>query len=124
MKKQEKQINEEKITTYASIEAWEAEGKRRFGNDYMEWKFVCPMCGHVASVADFKAAGAADPNCAYTECLGRYHGKGSPQAGDSSGCNWAAYGLFGIPRGGCYVLQPDGTKAHIFDFAPEEKTHE
>ena len=108
---------EKAIPTYASIEEWEAEGRRRFGNDYMKWRFICPMCGHIASVADFKAAGADNPNCAYSECLGRYQGKGSPKKGDSSGCNWCSYGLFGIPTGGCYVITPDGQR-HIFDFAP------
>jgi hypothetical protein len=108
------------IPVYESIDDWTTEAKKRFGDDFMKWKFVCPMCGHVASIADFKAAGAEDPNCAYSECLGRYQGKGSPKEGDSSGCNWCAYGLFGIPKGGCLVKREDGTYSHVFDFAPEK----
>ena len=103
---------------YESIDAWKSEGVRRFGKDILKWKFKCPMCGHVAAVEDFKAAGANDPaNSAYEECLGRYTGKGSPKEGDNSGCNWAAYGLFGIPKGGVYVFTGEDTGAHIFDFA-------
>ena len=47
-----------------TIQEWREEGKRRFGKDYMDWKFECPMCGHIASIRDFKEAGAKGPNCA------------------------------------------------------------
>lgn len=43
----------------------------RFGEDDEDWKFVCPSCGHVQSVADFKAIGV-DGNKAYYECISRY----------------------------------------------------
>jgi hypothetical protein len=33
---------------------WLAEGRRRFGWDMMQWKFVCPICKHVQTVLDFK----------------------------------------------------------------------
>lgn len=39
-----------------TIQEWREEGKRRFGKDYMDWKFECPMCGHIASIRDFKEA--------------------------------------------------------------------
>lgn len=107
----------EEVKEYKSIEEWKNEGVRRFGKDVKKWKFKCPMCGHIASVQDFIDAGADDAaNVAYVECLGRYTGKGSPQKGDDSGCNWAAYGLFGIPNGGIYVSS-DNKYIHIFDFA-------
>ena len=99
---------------YESIEDWKAEGERRFGKNILKWRFKCPMCGHVAAVEDFKAAGVKDPaNSAYEECLG------SPKKGDPSGCNWVAYGLFGIPKGGVYVFTGPEQGAHIFDFAEE-----
>lgn len=101
------------IKRYTADE-WRLEGRRRFGDDVMNWKFLCPMCGHVASVRDFKNAGASGPDCAYTECIGRYIGKGSQKKDDSSGCDWCCYGLYGIPQGGIIV---DGL--HIFDFAEE-----
>ncbi len=114
------------VPFYESLEEWKAEGERRFGSDIRKWRFVCPMCGHVAAVEEFEAAGAKDPNCAYEECIGRYIGKGSPKEADSSGCNWAAYGLFGIPKGGTVVItgkDEDGVEkgAHIFSFADAEK---
>jgi hypothetical protein len=101
----------EAIKQYTT-EEWLEEAERRFGEDFLAWKFKCPMCGHVASVADFQTAGAKNPNCAYTECIGRYTGQGSPSEAKGNGCDWAAYGLFGIPKGGVKV---DGR--HIFDFA-------
>ena len=113
-------IDEENYTVYESIDAWKAEGEKRFGSDIRNWRFKCPMCGHIASVQDFIDAGCKDAeNSAYEECLGRYTGKGTPVKGDSSGCNWAAYGLFGIPHGGVYVVtdKANDKAAHIFDFA-------
>ena len=70
------------------------------------------MCGHVAAVQDFIDAGLDGQeaaNSAYCECIGRYTGKGSPKKGDSSGCNWAGYGLFGIPHGGVVVMTGEGS---------------
>ena len=107
-------MTNEEIKTY-NLEEWKTEGKIRFGENIMKWKFKCPMCGHITSIQEFKDAGAKSPDCAYSECIGRYTGKGSPKEGDSSGCNWCNYGFFGIPHGGILV---DGH--HIFDFADEQ----
>ena len=105
---------------YNSIEDWRAEAARRFGSDPLKWKFRCPMCGHVASVQDFKDAGAKSPNVAYQECIGRYTGKGAPKEGDNSGCNWCAYGLLGIPREHDIVIAEDGKEVHVYPFADAE----
>ncbi len=112
-------INDNSIQVYESVEEWQEEARRRFGGDFLKWKFVCPMCGHVASIGDFKEAGADSPDAAYKECIGRYTGKGSPQKGDSSGCNWCAYGLLGIPKGGALVKNGEYYQ-HVFDFAEEK----
>lgn len=113
-------FDDEKEKVYESLDDWRADGEKRFGPDVKKWRFKCPMCGHVAAVQDFADAGAKDPaNSAYEECLGRYTGKGSPKEGDSSGCNWAAYGLFGITKGGAYVFTGPEQGAHIFEFAEE-----
>ena len=125
-----KKSNGVKITTDrapVSVKEWQEEGKRLFGADIMKWRFRCPMCGHVASVQDFKDAGADSPNAAFQECIGRYTGQGSPDSvkGNPNGCNWAAYGLFGIPNGkGRLVLAEDGTVVEAFDFARETKSEE
>ena len=111
-------FDDEKEKVYESLDDWRADGERRFGQDVKKWRFKCPMCGHVAAVQDFADAGSKDPaNSAYEECLGRYTGKGSPKEGDSSGCNWAAYGFFVIPKGGAYVFTGPEQGAHIFEFA-------
>ena len=104
------------------VKDWLDEGKALFGADVMKWKFRCPMCGHVASVQEFKDVGAESPDAAYQECIGRYRGAGSPNSkdGNPNGCNWAAYGLFGIPNGkGRLVLAEGGTVVEVFDYAKE-----
>lgn len=106
---------------YKSVNEWKAEGEKRFGPDILKWRVKCPMCGHIATVEDFKNAGAKSPDDAFFNCLGRYTGKGTPKEGDSSGCNWAAYGLFGIPRGGAIVMESEEDGFQIFDFAGEDE---
>ena len=55
------------------------------------------------------------------ECLGRYTGKGTPKKGDSSGCNWAAYGLFGIPAEHDIVVVAPGDQVDVYPFADGEQ---
>lgn len=78
--------------------AWKAEGLRRFGADPRAWQFVCPSCGHIASVADWKAAGAPDGAVAFS-CIGRYTGDGNAAADKAfkhagGPCNYTGGGLF------------------------------
>lgn len=83
---------------------WMAEGTRRFGADVFKWKFVCPICKHVASVDEFekyKPQGAT-PDSASQVCIGRYSGskfKAFPGEGEKQGqpCNYALFGLFKLP---------------------------
>lgn len=86
---------------YATAAQWRAEGKRRFGKDPANWKFVCPKCGRINTGKEFMDAGAT-PNDMYNQCIGR-HDK-------SKGCDWAAYGLFDI----C-TTEVEGMP--VFDFA-------
>ncbi len=101
-----------------TLQEWQEEGKKLFGEDFKQWKFKCPTCGHVQNIQDFLDVGA-DGNNAYQECIGRYTGKGSPVKGDSSGCNWAAYGLFGTLGNGRIVITSEGKKVEVFNFAEE-----
>lgn len=75
-----------------------AEATERFGDDWLAWAFQCPICGDVASFADFKAAGAKAAVCGQ-ECIGRTLGALSKGNGEYTGrgCDWAAYGLFHGP---------------------------
>lgn len=53
------------VRTY-TLEAWRAEGRRRFGAAFDRWRFVCPLCAHVAEVGDFRpyASKGATPDSA------------------------------------------------------------
>lgn len=110
-----------------TLEEWRAEGQRRFGPDFQAWKFRCPICDHVASVADFRqyADRGATPNSATCECIGRYS-MGKPALGErrqsvtkgNGPCDYAGYGLFRLSP--VHVLQPEGKgPTHCFAFADE-----
>ena len=103
------------VRIYQSVDEWHKEAIGRFGDDRMKWKFVCPSCGHVAAVADWKAAGATDGEVAFS-CVGR-HIPGSKTLGQKPGpCNYAGGGLFRLNP----VEVRDGDKTHrIFDFADQ-----
>jgi hypothetical protein len=89
-------------------EEWMAEGERRFGEDFNNWKFECPACGNVHSVKDFKDLGL-DPNLTYQECIGR-HVK-------DKGCDWCSYGFLGTLGHGRIVTSKGNHKSEVFDFA-------
>lgn len=57
--------------TEMTLEQWQAQARALFGDDAMAWKFACPSCGHVATVADWKAAGAPEGAVAFS-CIGRW----------------------------------------------------
>ena len=91
---------------------WEAEGKKRFGNNQMKWKFKCPSCGHIASVQDYKNAGASENVVAFS-CIGRYLKNKPREAFGEKGkgpCNYAGGGLIGLNP-----IEVDGV--HYFEFA-------
>ena len=106
-------------------EEWLAEGKRRFGENYDDWKFSCPICKHVASIGDFRQyidKGASEQSAA-TECIGRFLPKDPtlapnrrrlPDGGEA--CDWCSYGLFRASD--CISITfPDGHSAVAFPFA-------
>jgi len=79
---------------------WKAEGQRMFGEDKRTWRFVCPSCGHIASVQDWMDAGAPDGAVAFS-CIGRYTGDGKVAADKAfkhagGPCNYTGGGLFGL----------------------------
>lgn len=106
------------MATEMTRKEWLKEGEKRFGKDVENWKVRCPMCRKVTKVSEFKDAGAESPDCAFVECIGRYTGQGSPSEATGKGCNWAAYGLFRIPRDDKYIIVfPDGYRREVFPFA-------
>ena len=112
------------LTTYESVEEWQAEGLRRFGAVH-KFRFVCPLCKHVASVEDFKAFKdkGATPDSAFQVCIGRYAGAGEPKRdGDgklSQPCNYAGYGLFRLSP---VRVRHEGKELHAFAFAESART--
>jgi len=98
-------------------EAWLKEAADHFGADPMGWKFVCPSCGHVASVADWRAAGATEGEVAFS-CVGR-HLPNAKNIGERPGpCNYAGGGLFKLNP--VTVSLPNGHESDFFEFAPAE----
>jgi hypothetical protein len=93
---------------------WLAEAERRFGPDPLEWQFVCPSCGHVAKVRDWKEAGASEGAVAFS-CVGRW--LPDPHEAFQKGkgpCNYAGGGLFAINP---VQVEKDGIKHYVFAFA-------
>lgn len=102
-----------------TLAEWMNDGKELFGEDYSNWKFKCPACGHISSIQQFKESDA-DPNDAYQVCIGRVNGKGTKNQTDLGyGCNWAAYGLFKTIGKGRTVVTDEGKEVKVFDFALE-----
>jgi hypothetical protein len=101
-------------TVFPSVEAWREEAVRRFGPDPLQWKFVCPVCKHVASVDDWRKAGALETEAAFS-CVGR-HIPGSRPAFDKTGkgpCNYAGGGLFRLNP-----VRVGDRDFNVFAFAP------
>lgn len=104
-----------------SYDEWMSEGKAKFGEDFANWKFKCPACGHVASGQNFKDL-HGEPNDMYQVCIGRINGKGmrgfdSKKMTNENGCDWAAFGLLGTLGKGRIVVTKEGKKVEVFDFA-------
>jgi hypothetical protein len=95
---------------------WQAEAVRRFGADPLKWRFVCPSCGHITAVEDWKKAGAPADTVAFS-CVGRFAGKPREAFGETGGgpCNYAGGGLLRInPQP---VVDEAGNVHHVFAFA-------
>lgn len=81
-----------------TFDEWILEGKKRFGDNQDDWRFICPACGHVAKVSDWRAAGAG--TAIAFSCIGRYIAGGPKRrafGGSGPGpCDYAGGGLFRI----------------------------
>lgn len=99
-----------------TYEEWVDKAKELFGDDPMQWKFVCPSCGHVTSVQDWADAGADEGEVAFS-CVGRALGS-QKRLGEKPGpCNYAGGGLFGLNP--VHVEFEDGGVQQTFAFAEE-----
>jgi len=82
-----------------------------FGPDPKEWRFRCPACRGVQSIAqvlrDNRSFVMDDvKGWIYYSCSGRY---------TKSGCDWTLGGLMRIHR--LEVVEPDGSVVPVFEFA-------
>ena len=107
---------------YLKFDEWKAQGAKLFGENMKEWRFVCPVCGHVQTPRMFHEAGL-DPNWVTNQCFGRHLPKeqrggfskdhGNPDI--KSPCDYAAYGLFKLAP--IEVEFPGGERSECFGFA-------
>ena len=99
-----------------TYDEWMAEGTRLFGPDQQTWRFVCPVCKHVATPADWKAAGASEGAIGFS-CVGRWgpNPRDAFERGKKPGpCNYAGGGLFRLNP--VTVTAPDGSEHQMFAF--------
>ena len=90
---------------------WVIEAVAKFGHPG-KIRFVCPVCKHVASVDDYKKAGAEEGDIGVV-CIGRYTLKlgDDPHKGP---CDYAGYGLFRLNP--VRVVMPEGDIIECFEF--------
>lgn len=110
-------------TVHMTKQEWDDLAESRFGLDPLNWKFVCPACGHVASVRDWRDAGAPQSAIAFS-CVGRWlKGVKVREAFGGKGpgpCNYAGGGLFRLnpvkigdrPYNFFYFYDPTSGKAN------------
>lgn len=99
-----------------TVQEWEAEGIRRFGEDRLKWRFVCPSCKVVSSVQDWKDAGAPEIAVAFS-CVGRWKDGVDENTfrGNGQRCHYAGGGLFRLNP--VKVVFPGGGIRETFAFA-------
>jgi hypothetical protein len=108
--------------TALSLDAWLAEGERRFGPSQLKWRFVCPACAHVQAVEDFRPYKdrGATAETAHFNCIGRYAGA-RPDAGlngtgkEKGPCDYTSGGLIDLRP--VVVTMPNGETIRSFAFA-------
>jgi hypothetical protein len=97
---------------------WLAEGERRFGKNPSDWKFVCPSCGHIQAIGDFRQykERGATPATAAQLCIGRFTGaEGAFDPAKHKPCNYTVNGLLCLAK--TVVVMDDGVEQAVFDFA-------
>lgn len=95
--KKEKSLKTIKNHRETTLEQYITDAEERFGADRMNWKFVCPACGYIASVAEYKEAGAPEGVVGFS-CVGRWKGARRRAFGDQGEgpCDYSGGGLFGL----------------------------
>lgn len=102
--------------TLLTLAAWIDTGTYLFGSNMLDWRFMCPSCGHVQTPRQFQALGA-DVDLAYFNCIGRHDGvHNAVDIGTKPGpCNYTGGGLFKLSP--VMVLDPITEKTQrVFAF--------
>jgi hypothetical protein len=99
---------------------WLQKGKDLFGEDFRDWKFVCPICGTIQDAKDFFKAGVDRGKVSSVlgfSCIGRFTGAGpyKEKGPQQKGCDWTLGGLFQLHR--LEVIDEKGTIHPVFEFA-------
>lgn len=68
-----------------SWQEWAQEGARKFGSNPMEWRFVCPSCGHVAAASEWIELGAPQ-NAVGFACVGNWMAVAAPVGSSTGPC--------------------------------------
>lgn len=110
-------------TRVITLDDWLKEGDAIFGTNLDDWKFVCPMCGNIQSVADFRKlheqGHKVEPSSSYFNCIGRYIGGRSAFFDDGKKgppCDYTMGGLFCVAN--TYVVT-EGKEHPVFEFYRE-----
>jgi len=96
-----------------TVDQWNAEGVRLFGDKARHWKFLCVACGTVHTGQDFLDAGVpSDKVLGYLgfSCIGRFS--------DKKGCDWTLGGFFQVHE--LEVIDEQGKAHPRFEFATPE----
>lgn len=109
-------VRSDPVRRQVTEQEWRAEGTRLFGPDQMKWRFVCPVCGHIASAQDWVGAGAPAGSIGFA-CIGRWLGATSSFDGTTP-CNYTGGGLFRLNP--VTVVGDEGPGSTMFEFAPVE----
>lgn len=103
-----------------SHEQWTAKAIELFGEEPMDWAFVCPSCGFVATLRDWKEAGASSSHAGFS-CVGRWMDAPDKNTFSKNGgpCQYSGGGL--ITLNPVTVETDSGPIIRVFDFAPRRE---
>lgn len=90
-----------------TVDEWNREGKKRFGDNTKDWKFKCVACGNVQSMRDFEGLVDDPGNYVHFSCIGRLK--------NGVGCNWTLGGFLQTHE--LEVIDNEGNAHPMFEFA-------
>lgn len=96
-----------------SYEEWVDKAMELFGKDRKDWKFVCPICGHIQSI---KSVLEHNPSLNPEDIQKWIHYSCEGRANEGQGCYWTLGGIFKIHKVEISYL---GKDIPSFEFAKE-----